>query len=382
MDEYRGSADKRFEGTGYFRLEHGPDRWWLVDPSGGAFISIGLNHLDETNLKYDHNINIWRSRYGSRERWIEEGVVKDLDRYGFNTIGWTQEYVSGDWGVALDWFGDPIDLGHSIEKWNAADYRAAGLPFVLFLRAAEIEDWKGQPAFPDVYSHDFEVYCDYLARSLCVDHAEERNLLGYFLVDIPSWIQHASGRYFPQLLGLEGKALDGKLYDVASKYYETIVTAIRRYDSNHLILGDRYNGNKGIPSAVLRAMKPFVDVFSVQYFSGPTHEDHVTMRDALAGWHEETGKPVINADIGNWVPTKLNPNRSMGLETQAQRASDYIDAMGTLLDEPWFVGWHWCAYVENTARGWGIKDPWDEPYTDFVDPVGDFNRAVYERLGR
>ena len=252
---------------------------------------------------------------------------------------------------------------------------------MLFLRVAEIEDWKGQPAFPDVYSHDFEVYCDYLARSLCVDHAEERNLLGYFLVDIPSWIQHASGRYFPQLLGLQGEALDGKLYDVASKYYETIVTAIRRYDSNHLILGDRYNGNKGIPSTVLRAMKPFVDVFSVQYFSGPTHEDHVTMRDALAGWHEETGKPVINADIGNWVPTKLNPNRSMGLETQAQRASDYIDAMGTLLDEPWFVGWHWCAYVENTARGWGIKDPWDEPYTDFVDPVGDFNRAVYERLG-
>ena len=34
-----------------------------------------------------------------------------------------------------------------------------------------------------------------------------------------------------------------------------------------------------------------------------------------------------------------------------------------LLDEPWFAGWHWCGYVENTGgRGWGLKDPWDEPY--------------------
>jgi hypothetical protein len=39
-----------------------------------------------------------------------------------------------------------------------------------------------------------------------------------------------------------------RLYDVASRYYETIMTAIRRYDPDHLILGDRYNGNKGIPS--------------------------------------------------------------------------------------------------------------------------------------
>ena len=184
----------------------------------------------------------------------------------------------------------------------------------------------------------------------------------------------------PQLLGLEGAALDTKLYDVASKYYETITKYVRRYDSNHLILGDRYNGNKGIPAAALRAMKPFVDVFSVQYFSGPTHADHVRMRDDLAAWAAETEKPVINADIGNWVPTRLNPNRNMGLTTHAERGADYVDAMSTLLAEPWFLGWHWCAYVENTARGWGLKDPWDEPYQDFVGPVADFNTSVYDRL--
>lgn len=39
--------------------------------------------------------------------------------WGFNTIGWTQEYISDDWRVALDWFGGPIDLGHSSTPWSA-----------------------------------------------------------------------------------------------------------------------------------------------------------------------------------------------------------------------------------------------------------------------
>jgi hypothetical protein len=41
--------------------------------------------------------------------------------------------------------------------------------------------------------------------------------------------------------------------------------AIRRYDSNHLILGDRYLGQRHVPDCVLEAMRPTVDVLSVQF---------------------------------------------------------------------------------------------------------------------
>ena len=165
------------------------------------------------------------------------------------------------------------------------------------ITVAQIEDWRGQPSFPDVYSRDFDVYCEYLARATCFDHADSKNLIGYYLVDIPSWFPDASGRFFDGFAGLTGKAYDTKLFDVATKYYETITKHIRKYDSNHLVLGDRYNGNKGIPTPVLLAMKPFVDVLSIQYFSGAKEEDHLKMRDAFAGWQEITGKPVINADL-------------------------------------------------------------------------------------
>jgi hypothetical protein len=357
-----------------FRVENGR----LLDPDGNPFLTLGVNHADETNLKYPRNVDVWRRKYGSRASWIRDGVVADLRSWGFNTLGWTQEYVSGGWGEALDWFGDPIDLGHST-PWPAADLRSAGLPYVAQLRVQEIEDWNGYPAFRPMGGDkvgDFEVWCDYLARSVAGEHADSPDLLGYFLVDIPAWLPHASGADFPELRGLDPAGRDKKLYDVASRYYETIVTAIRRYDPDHLVLGDRYNGNKGIPEPVLRAMAPFVDVLSVQYFSDPTPEGRIRMRDDLAGWSEQTGgKPVVIADIGNWTPTELNPHRT-GLPSQAARGEDYGAALDAVRGEPWFAGWHWCAYVENTGRGWGLKDPWDEPYRDLVGPVAEHNRRT------
>jgi hypothetical protein len=55
FDSYGGSEDRRFEVTGYSRLELAEDRWWTVDPTGGAFVTVGLNLADESNLKCPHS---------------------------------------------------------------------------------------------------------------------------------------------------------------------------------------------------------------------------------------------------------------------------------------------------------------------------------------
>jgi hypothetical protein len=102
------------------------------------------------------------------------------------------------------------------------------------------------------------------------------------------------------------------------------------------------------------------------------------MRDSFATWHDITRKPIINADIGNWLRTAT---RSTGLSSQAERGANYCEALAPLIAEPWFLGWHWCAYVENHHRGWGLKDPQDEPYRELVEPVTDFNRRIYDMVG-
>lgn len=385
INQYGGSDRWKFPPTGYFRVERASNgRWLFVDPDGGGFLTIGVAHADDSDLKYPHNLVIWNRKYGSsKERWIKEGLVKDLKSWGFNTIGWTQDYVGGGWRKAFDW-GERVTVQQSVQ-WAPRDFEVANMPYVVLMRVGETEDWNGDPVFPDVYSQDFEDHCSFLARSNCVDHAERKTLLGYSYVDAPSWMRHVSGADFPQLKGLTEEVRNEKLYDIASKYYETMAKYIRTYDTNHLILGDLYNGNRGLPDAVLAAMKPYVDVLAIQYFPGNTPAARQEMKEHAARAVELTGKPLYIPDIGNWAPTKLNPHRVAdpsgrlaGMESQAARAQHYIETIGSVLKEPWFLGWHWCAYFENLARGWGIKDPWDEPYQDFIGPVTAFNKSVYD----
>ena len=368
-----------FGPTGYFRLERpASGRWWLVDPDGIGFLSIGVSHAEETNLKYPNNLDVWRRKYGSREGWIRAGVVRDLEEWGFNTIGWTSEHVSGRCS-ALPGAGLPIHLGYST-PWTNRDFQIADMPYCVGLRVAEIEEWNGFPSFPDVYSEEFDAYCEYLARSVCTDHAEDPKLVGYFLVDMPAWNPHPTGQDFPQLHGLDERERNIKLYDIAFRYYETISKHIRARDPNHLILGDRYNGNASVPTPVLAAMKFFVDVLSVAFSSTPDGKSHAAFREDLRTWHEYTAKAVMLADVGNWCNTATIGQAIRGLEDQAARGQDYVETITGVLAEPWFVGWHCAGYIENPARGYGLKDSSDEPYHDFVRPVRELNESVYERI--
>jgi hypothetical protein len=359
---------------GFFGLRRDAKRWAFVDPQGNPFFSLGLNHADETNLKYPSNFEVWRRRYGSRQAWIEYGVRRDFEAWGFNTIGWTQECVFLGEVEVNDW-DTPFNAGHS-KQWERGDFDLTGMPYCVALPVAPIEGWNLHAAFPDVFSKEWEDSCAYLARSIVADHADSPNLLGYFLTDVPAWLPHPTGRYFPDLEPGD----DAGLAAVARQYYRTVHDAIRTYDEHHLILGDRFNGNLGIPGVVLDAMADFVDVLSVQYFPDPSPASRRKMRDDLAGWHQRVDKPVLIADIGNWCATSHNPHRASALADQSARAADYIAAFQAVVDESWLIGWHWCSYLENYARGWGLKSPEDDAYEDLVHSIKEFNQSVPKKL--
>ncbi|MDQ0799013.1 agarase [Arthrobacter sp. SLBN-112] len=374
LDTFGGLTSVTTPATGRFGVGFEQERWWLFTPEGNAFFSLGLNHAEEADLKHPYNIQLWNTRYGSRERW-RGAVLDDLRTFGFNTLGWTQQWVAGDYEIDADWL-NPIDLKHSA-GWTPSELRSAGMPYVQTLRFAEFENWNGNPHYPDVFSRDFEDYAAHLARTVVANHADDPNLIGYFFVDIPAWMHHASNRYFTR----NGRHVsEGELAEIAARYYEVTTSAVRAFDDTHLILGDRYNGNKGIPDVVLTAAAPFLDVLSIQYFPGADPTAHKKMRDDLHRWHDLTGKPIINADAGNSCGTVLHAPRWDSLANQSARALNYEESLNALLDDPWLVGWHWCGYVENPVRGWGIKSPFDEPYADFARVVSDVNMSIYDRL--
>ena len=89
FDRFGGWADgPRFEATGAFRTEKINGKWWLIDPDGNLFFSLGVQAVNrrpeqEGNVAYYALVT---NKYGSADA-ANEAAVSRLKEWGVNTIG-------------------------------------------------------------------------------------------------------------------------------------------------------------------------------------------------------------------------------------------------------------------------------------------------------
>ena len=331
-------AGKRIA-KGNFTLERRKDHWWLITPDGAPFFTIGMNHIDPASLRYPENIHIWRDKYkGSTTKWLSESVAPNLKQWGFNTVGWEQEVTVRNWR-------------HS-RSFTYEEYQALNMPYCHMLPFTESHQWEQHTRHFDFNSSQWEEWCDYVARSHCAELSEDPNLIGYFYSDCPTWIHHREvnkwrGPIFdPERLKTEAGRKE--LSSLAQRYYKTTHDAIRRYDKNHLILGDRYEANAPIAPEVIEAALPYVDILSFQDFRDPvTHLDY---------WHKKTGKPVLLADAAK-IKWQTEPG-----EFTRNNGQWYAETLAKLHNNPGCIGFHLCgAYQRNKARRYGLLDEQENP---------------------
>ena len=55
LSKYGGWMEKRLKSTGFFHTQKQNDRWWIIDPDGYAFISIGINSVNLPNRKTEEH---------------------------------------------------------------------------------------------------------------------------------------------------------------------------------------------------------------------------------------------------------------------------------------------------------------------------------------
>ena len=340
--------------NGFFTLGHRKNHWWLITPDGKPFFSIGLNHIDPASLRYPENIHIWRDKYqGSTTRWLKESVAINLKEWGFNTVGWEQEVTVRQWR-------------HS-RSFTLEEYQALDMPYCHMLPFTESHQWEQHTRHFDFYSTEWEEWCDYVARAHCAEMSDEPNLIGYFYSDCPTWIHdRPSNQWRGPIFNpdrLKTETGRGELSNLAKQYYRTIYDAIRRYDKNHLILGDRYEANAPIAREVVEAALPYVDVLSFQDFREPVaHLDY---------WHRETGKPVLLADAAKikWLTEPGEFTRNNG--------QWYADVLSQLVKNPGCIGFHLCgAYQRNKARRYGLLDEFENPDLENVELIKSANQEI------
>lgn len=344
--------------TRFFTLAQEGGRWWFLTPQGERFFSLGLNHIDPSPLRYPANGDLWQRKYGnSMQRWLKESVAPDLRAWGFNSVGWTQEVVTR--GLTNHRHSRPF----TFEEYQWLDF-----PYCHQLPFADFHQWEAETRHPDFSRPEFAEWCDYVARENCARMKDDPKLIGYFYLDCPTWIHTTDfnkwkGPLFdPERLKTE--AGRQALFDLATQYYRLTHAAIRRYDPNHLILGDRYEAGRPIADEVIHAAQPFVDVLSFQHFAAPEK-----VRENLTRWHEKTGKPVLLAD------------HCLGLKQagggQRQDGAGYAATLRQLREVPGCVGYHLCgAYLRNETRQRALRDAQENPDTEALPAITQANQET------
>ncbi len=93
-DRYGGWTGKKFQATGFFRIEK-DERWWFVTPEGNAFLSFGINHLSPNFFNQAFNANQWQKIFGihnisRKEEYhpaLRKWFLQTCKDFGFNTVG-------------------------------------------------------------------------------------------------------------------------------------------------------------------------------------------------------------------------------------------------------------------------------------------------------
>ncbi|MHC4406710.1 MAG: hypothetical protein ACYTG0_44370, partial [Planctomycetota bacterium] len=126
-----------------------------------------------------------------------------------------------------------------------------------------------------------------------------------------------------------------------------------------------------VPDWLVRLAGEYFDVILCNRFVTPEQ-----VADDLAGWHRLSGRPILISDMAYLAPTdllKVGPKAPSYVPDQKARGEAYRRFAARAFLQPYVVGWHWCAFLENRTRKSGLKNYLDEPYHDCVEQMREFN---------
>jgi hypothetical protein len=395
-----GLIDNVIRATGFFRTEQIDGIWWLIDPSGGRFLSKGVTtvRFDQDRIQYSDRIpyaEACQRKYGGPAAW-RAAVARRLISWNFNSLGsWSDDELAN---------AGPSPLA-------TAPILDLGATFIL--QQSDTVRPLGDEAFPDVFDRDFDVFIRGKASEHCFARRNDRNIIGWFIdnelrwgpdwigpnelltvfLNFPnvspgrrvamsmlrqryrdfeafksvwnspahSWDHFVTLAHFEQPFGPAQDATskngggDDKhvafqadceafAAEVANRYFEAAVAAIKAADPNHLVLGCRFASAPR--RAVIDGASHHLDVIAFNCY-GP---DPAGALDAYAS----TGKPLLIGEFSFRGDDSGLPNTNGAgplVLTQAERARGFEHYVSVGLMHPQLVGFHWFEHADQPAEG-------------------------------
>jgi hypothetical protein len=399
MDLYGGRVDEKGDrATGFFYTEKIGNRWWLIDPDGNHYFNIGLNSVRPGQTVTE--TTAFQEKYGTEDNW-KQPTADFLWSIGFSCLG-----AGGDWTLFLT-AKKPFSYTLN-ENFMDGFAKKTGLTLPAAGHAGFIRE-----CFP-VFHPDFPAYCDDYAKNLLAT-AKDPYLLGI-------WSDNelqTPADMLDRNLGLDTKNPNLKPnYDAAvawlatrghdaqhitkedrtdfvayvfDTYYKIVSASIRKYDPNHLFLGERLMSEGGVyqNQALWKVIGQYEDVVSVNWY-------HVWGPDpaVINRWTEWSQKPIL---LTEWyakavdVPGLANKGGAGWIvKTQEDRAKYYQHFMLGCYESGNIVGAHYFKYQDDSAdsvrldstggANKGLVNSQYVPYDPLVERARAVNLQVYSLI--
>lgn len=418
--KYGGWKEKKFEPTGFFRTHNDGNRWWLVDPDGFAFVSVGVDCIrnnasgvisgqedlfewlpDSTDILYKDGFSI-------------RGKTVQADFFTFNLMRVFGERWQEKWETITT--GQIRDFAiNTIGNWSDIDYaRKAKIPYVLPLSRFPSTEVQLYRDFPDVFADEYAANAKQFAQQLS-EFKNDPYLIGYFLRNEPNWAFGAhdiayemfatnqpseSKNYFAKWLSQHYSTIQelNKNWKINLPDFETLTTQIfeeypsekakedfwkfseilvakyvnvpcdevEKVDSNHLNLGMRY---AWISSDLLYKAGERFDVFSINGYGNPGPPETAEIARI-------SGKPVMIGEFHFGATDRGLPATGIqGALTQADRGTAYRYYVEQGLARPELIGMHYFQWLDQPVFGRfdgenyniGLMDICNQPYRELTD---------------
>lgn len=448
FDELGGLAGSKealnLQATGFFSIQQVNGKPLLVSPQGSAYFSLGVNGLtnNETFTKVTGSIDRqkifeWVPSYDSEYRGA---FIESKDNFSYYMANKYRK--TGTMPSFSSFFSEAVDR---IRKWgfnsagawgSGSQAKANGLPYTLVLplngmaKPAEIKVF-------DIFADGAEQAIDEAFAKSLPQLADDPLLIGYFIDNEYHYENFINT--VPKLkaskTGLKRRLvqmLQEKYGDIASfnsswntsfkaftdlneaplyietreasddidqffrlyldTYYDTVKRLFKKYDPNHLLLGDRWltlpMQSPKIRGILAEEAGKYLDVISINHYAVNLDVD------MLNDVYEKSGhKPILLSEWSYGTAEQglapIVPGAATNEQERAWRYRNYVEGAAAL---GFVVGTHWFDYVDQAAGGryfegiggehynTGLINVADRPYKTFLDGVMQTNRDIYDVL--
>ncbi len=446
-----GSGEKYgLKKTGFFHIEtvntaSGPIQV-LVDPDGNAFFQLGIctfaNPCDDyTTVRGRESIYEWlpprdHPLFGSAWRPNDPGV------FSFYLANRVRKY--GKPFDHTEFFAESIER---VRKWgfNSAGAFTAyppsimqlvqerNFPYVTFLPMGDIGKYEITNRVWDPFQPNVEEAFDN-AFSRLADKVNDPMLIGYFLTneplleDVPKIVptlkaskSPAKGRLVQLLqdkykeisafnaawgtnaasfedlketpLTIATKQASDDMKEFFELFLETRYSLVnkyfRKYDPNHLLIGDRWMPGTANSEPLIRIASKYYDVLSINYYTYAIEKDYL---DRLYKW--SGGRPMLFSEFYFACRDQGLSGGGRQMNNQLERGLAYRNYVEQSAALGYVVGIQWFSHIDQAATGRffegfngeaaniGLVNVADRPYKEFLAEAMKTNYSIYDVLFR